>query len=310
MTTPRRPSLLSTAPHDEIGSLRELVGIANAIEAEAVARYAELATLMERRSEGDTAAVLRDMAALEEGHVDMVGRWAAGLGQEVPPAREFVWRLPPELGASWEEARNSSLLTPYRALAIAVVNEERAFALYSYLAAQATDPEVARQAEAMAREELAHAAELRVRRRQAYHREHPGQATPVVRDIEDLAAFRALEGRLEREAAVSHDSIARALDAAGDPDSAALVARLARQERESAGGDGVQAGPAAPAGRGAATLLRAAIQPLERASETYEDLIAHADREDLLLAEQSALHRTVERISLLGRRLEEVETAR
>lgn len=38
------------------------------------------------------------------------------------------------------EIKNSKLLTPYRALATAVRNEERAFAFWSYLAAFADDP--------------------------------------------------------------------------------------------------------------------------------------------------------------------------
>ena len=54
-------------------------------------------------------------------------------------------------------------------------------------------------------------------------------------------------------------------------------------------------------------LLRAALQPLERASELYEDLIARAAGDDLLAAEQIALERVVERISKLGRRIAEVD---
>ena len=63
-------------------------------------------------------------------------------------------------------------MTPYRALSMAVRNEERAFAFWSYVAGFAEDPEIKKSAESMAREELGHVATLRKERRRAYHSEH------------------------------------------------------------------------------------------------------------------------------------------
>ena len=63
-------------------------------------------------------------------------------------------------------------MTPYRALSMAVRNEERAFAVWSYVAGFAEDPEIKKSAESMAREELGHVATLRNERRRAYHSEH------------------------------------------------------------------------------------------------------------------------------------------
>lgn len=300
-----RSQLLLGQPRNKVNDLAELVGIANAIEVEAVTRYAQLAQLMERRGEFNTAATFRGMCELEKGHVDAVGRWATSLHQEIRPPSNFTWHLPPEIGASWGEAQHSSLLTPYRALAIAVTNEERAFAFYAYIAANATDPEVQRQAEMMAREELAHASELRVRRRQAYRREHPGDTAKNL-GIETLAAFRAFERRLEDDAAGFHRRIALALSTAGDAQSAGLVDAMARSEGEPLLGDR----PIVPEelmAKKPSALLHAAMQPLERASEIYEDLIAHAATEELLTAAQTALRSVVERIASLSRRRSEIE---
>lgn len=308
-----RPPLLTVAPEGEVRTLEELVGIANAIEVEAVARYTQLARLMDQRGEHETAATFREMREIEKRHVEAVEHWAAGLHQKIPAAEHFTWRLPPEIGDSWDEAQHSSLLTPYRALAIAVTNEERAFAHYAYLAAQASDPEVMRQAEMMAREELAHAAELRVKRRLAYHREHPDGGTPPAPTVETLSAFRALRRQLEEAAASRHERIATELESIGDTTSASLIADLALREHRQADQDGRAYAAAAKIRDGAPGssrgLLRAALQPLERMSETYEDLIAHASREDLLRAEQDALADVVQRLALIGARLEVLDAS-
>ncbi len=305
-----RPHLLSAAPHDETESLEDLLGLANAIEVEAVARYDQLAEMMERRGEIETAAVFREMSEIEKHHVDAVARRAASLKQGVLPSRDYVWRLPQEIGESWDEAQHSSLLTPYRAFAIAVTNEERAFAYYSYIAARTSDPQVADLAESLALDELAHAAELRVRRRRAYHSEFPGSRAPAAARVESLDDFRDLEQQLERRTAEMHRATAGLLAAAGDAESAALLASMANAESAVEPAASQSSAPPAPSGGStgeAAALLHAALRPLEAASEVYEDLIARAEQEDILTAAQVALRNTVERISILGHRIHEIE---
>ena len=68
----------------------------------------------------------------------------------------------------------------YRALAIAVRNKERAFAFYSYIAAEARSPGVRALAEDLARDELEHAAVLRRERRRAFRRERPAWQSPAM----------------------------------------------------------------------------------------------------------------------------------
>ena len=114
-----------------------LVQVARAIEEEAVRRYALLAELMGDRGEPSVAAAFRLMREEEESHVAAVDRWAASVGDPAPPAMDYSWLLPADLSSSWEEVAGSALLTPYRAFALAVENEERAFSFYAYLAARA-----------------------------------------------------------------------------------------------------------------------------------------------------------------------------
>lgn len=301
--------LLSEEPASDVNTLAELVGLANAIEQEAVARYGFLAEVMEGRGEHETAATFRSMRDLEDEHVLRVEHWASKLGQPIPPVREFLWLLPHDIATSWDEVQNSALLTPYRALAIAVTNEERAFAHYAYIAARATDPEVARQAEVMAGEELAHAAELRVLRRIAYRRAHPGGRREAVPHVETLAEFRELEQRLEAETLSTHLAIVALLEGSGDAASTRLLAEISERGRQTL--SGAAPSPADPAGLPPAgnvnALLWAAVKPLERMSEIYEDLASEAPADDILAAQQGALSRAVERIALIRARIEELE---
>ena len=303
-----RPQLLAAEPGGKVETLDRLLGLANAIEVEAVARYGQLAALMERKGEAETAAVFQEMREIEQRHVAWVAQRAAALDHTLPPASDFTWRLPPELGASWDDVQHSQLLTPYRAFAIAVTNEERAFALYSYLAAGTDDPIVAREAEALALEELTHATELRVRRRLAFRREPTDHSPAPAAEVETLTEFRALDEALARQAATSLHAIAASLAAAEDPESARLVSLLAQRERREGGMATMPPDSAArrhPADQ-CARLLEEALAPLETSSEIYEMLVSRAQHEDLLHAAQSSLQRVVEGIATLGHRIDEI----
>jgi hypothetical protein len=132
--------------------------------------------------------------------------------------------------------------------------------------------------------------------------------------VETLADLRAVELRLAREIAEAHRAIARSLEAAGDPESAGMLSALAHREAKIASFAGTTKAAASarrglPAGQQVTDLLQAALRPLEAASEIYEDIIAHADHEDLMNAAQEALQRVVEGISIVGRRLGELEAA-
>ncbi|TQF39375.1 hypothetical protein UNPF46_13345 [Bradyrhizobium sp. UNPF46] len=168
-----RTSLLSAEPAGVLESLDELFALAHAMEQEAADKYESLAEDMRGQGNDDLAEVFARLADAEREHADSVTQWSQSRRGKRPDPAMVRWEAPetlaPEAAA---EVKTSRLMTPYRALAMAVRNEERAFAFWSYLAAFSHDPEVKKASEAMAREELGHVAALRKERRRAYHREH------------------------------------------------------------------------------------------------------------------------------------------
>ena len=168
-----RTSLLMSEPAGTLKSLDELFALANAMEVEAANRYAELSEDMRRQNKDTLAEVFAQLAAAEREHVDSVTRWSQSRRGKPPDPALVRWEAPETFDA--ETARDigtSRLATPYRALAMAVRNEERAFAFWSYVAAYSQDSEIKQAAEAMAREELGHVSTLRKERRRAYHNEY------------------------------------------------------------------------------------------------------------------------------------------
>jgi len=171
-----RAALLKSEPAGTLRSLDEMFALAHAMEQEAATRYADLADEMQRQNMGELAAVFEHLAAAEREHVDSVTRWSQSRRGKDPDPALVRWEAPETFDAETAtELKTSRLMTPYRALAMAVRNEERAFAFWSYLAAYSEDPEIKNAAEAMAKEELGHVAILRKERRRAYHREHDGK---------------------------------------------------------------------------------------------------------------------------------------
>lgn len=294
-----RTSLLEHDPQTGPVTIETLVGVANAIEQEAVRRYAQLERTMQERGELETAAAFRRMLEEEREHVDAIAKWAAELGVAIPDSQAFEWILPRDLSTSWEAIAGSALLTPYRAFAIAVENEQRAFAFYSYLAAHADDRAVAEQAERLAAEELHHAARMRKWRREAYHRERAqdqgGARAPrsdeiarIARSPEALQAFLAT-----RYAAIveRHRLLAWRLRELGDESGAALLdAFVAAHEVEGADPGAITDDTRARIARAddALHLLVEAQKPLEALGESLEAVLSIASDETFARAEREA----------------------
>lgn len=173
-------------PIEAITDTDQLMAIASGMEREAAERYEQLAARVPELS-----TLFRRLAELERAHEAGIGRWARRDGLAPPQPARFAWDLPETFGDE------SIALTPYGALAIAVRNEERAFAFYTYLAAMAQDGALRRRAESLAREELDHVAQLRSLRRRAFHDERPARR-PAPRTV---AALRRAAAALERELA-------------------------------------------------------------------------------------------------------------
>lgn len=291
--------LLRQEPPARIDSLDDLLGIAMALETEAVRRYAQLAEVMDRRGDAATAATFRTLMAEEGAHVTAVDRWAADLGCTLAGGTPFDWLLPPDIAESWDDLLDRTRLTPYQALSLAVVNEQRAFAFYSHIAAATADPAVRRHAEALAQEELNHAALLRRERRRAYHRGATGTQKPE--RIASPAALDHLARTLFAAAAAGHAALARQLAAAGDAEGAAVLDAIAAAEAAEAGT--VPPAPPADGGRtdgGAADPWMAAAAAVETLAERFADIAAAATDEAVLtraLALQESATRHLVRLS-------------
>jgi rubrerythrin len=106
----------------------------------------------------------------ERAHEKQLTEWAEledlSINRDIGPVR---WEDPGVATTYDAEATDPDQSTPYKALAFAVHNEERAFRFYSYVAANCRDPVVRSHAEVLAHEELGHAAVLRALRRRAWH---------------------------------------------------------------------------------------------------------------------------------------------
>lgn len=285
--------LFESEPFTALSSVEDLLGMALAMEEEAVRRYRQLAAIMESRGSPDTAATFLALAEEEQDHAHAIASLAARLGRPAPAGAAFTWRLPPEIAASWDDLTDRTRVTPYRALAVAVLNEQRGFAWFSYVSANTTDPELRRQAEALAAEELTHAALLRRERRAAFRRERAAAPMEAPATVEELQAL--LAPRLSA-AARRHAAFAAALAASGDTESAALLTRIAAEE-----GGAPPTPPAPPAAR--ADLLRASLAPCAELSELLADIAARATEEPVLLDAQRRQEHSVAHMQAIAGRL-------
>ena len=205
-------SRLGTEPFIRIETLEELFAVAAAMEREAIEGYSELARRMDEEERPELAEVFERLAAEESAHLDNVVGWSQRMTGKEPDLS--VLRAEPDATFDDEGAGTVApeLVDAYRAFSMAVRNEERAFAFWTYVAAQSPSPELRRAAEQMAREELEHVARLRRERRRAFHQARSAAADgegwtlpalenrvaalidEAVRGEADAARARALEG--------------------------------------------------------------------------------------------------------------------
>lgn len=286
-------------------TLAELMAAARAMEREAAVRYEALAEAMARHGNRELAALFADLGAEEREHE---ARIEARMGRRArdddarPPA-PLRWR-PPEATdrEAEEEAGGVWLMTPHRALCLAVENEERAFAFFSRIAAGIEDRPLRQMAEALAREELEHVVRLRLERRRAWRAE----SRSVEAEADAVRSRTALLRRalaIEREAARLYDALGQTAAHAGEPTVAALFRELAEEQRSCLAGlgrraetAGVRAPPAAKAPPGSIPTaprdaLHLALADAERGMRFYEAVAERGvDQDTMEEAQRLALH--------------------
>lgn len=295
-------------PVAEIDTLDQMMDIAVAMEREAARRYDELAAEMERQGNAETAALFRKLADEEREHESGIASWAIREDGRRPQAVAFQWRMPEtfDLGET-----SGYTLTPYRALSIAVHNEECAFAFYSYLAAIAETDELRERAEAFAKGELDHVRRLRARRREAYHAERGGRPRRVA--ATSLGQLHTLAAGLEKASAELNAALARRLETR----SASVLRHIAEEQRANAdrlaekpmAAEEQQGSQTAEAAKTVGVLepgvltalgaLRLGIKNAEEMVQTYLDIAEHAKDEQVMHEAQRLAEQAIAQLTLI-----------
>jgi rubrerythrin len=302
MAAPILPERPEIAP----SSIEEVLAAAHALECAAAYRYRQLGSAMRTVGYDEVARVLEELAAEEQQHVANVEQLSIRILGSVPVGEVVRWVLPETFGS--EELGSPALLTPYKALSVAVRCEERAFAFWSYVAAGATDTAVRTQAEAMARQELFHATKFRIARRKAYAAERRDRARPSQDDRRDLSLeeLRAMRARMEAEAASFLLAAASKLEAIGDPASAKLLRDLLGELDPGAPGAQREAAQAHLQATSTA-LLFDTLGVLERVADRYLDLLARSPGDPMTAELQRLTDATTSQVARLNHRLATLE---
>ena len=299
----------------DVKTTSDLMSIALCAEHEAVRRYAALAEAMHRHGNQEAASMFERMFEEEREHERLIEEWAKLEGVELrTDIGPVVWE-DPQLPTDYDsEAVDPEYSSPYRALAFAVHNEERAFRFYTYVAATADDVAVREHAETLAREELGHAALLRVMRRRAWRaereagRDEPDIEPAIIQTLGDLLAVAASaehclaanlaaltdsHPELEKAAAATQAILADTetrLDTAGEPgeDVARAIELIDNYRKKTAS---MSDDPEA--------LRQRLRSDYDRCFEFYDAVVTHTRDEAVMLAAQKLSESILERIGLL-----------
>ena len=297
MLPSRRFALPKILPPGDVASTEQLMAIASGLEHEAGQRYRDLALRMRLRSEAALADLFLFLANIEEKHAAEVDARAVALIGHVPHQAALAWELPENFD---EEDARSAGLSPYRALSIAVRNEERAFAFYSYIAAYAAAPELQRAAEHLAVDELAHASFLRRERRKAWRAETAPVArfSPLPEAVETLLAEVV---PMEWAAAKAHRALAVHLRTTERPETAGLFDSAADDEEDLARTLSHRLPPATAYSEYElhADSVRNGIKLLEFAFDRYSQIAERATVESVMLEAQALTERALRRLALV-----------
>jgi len=280
-------SLLKQVPRQAVGSVRDFFTVAQAMENEAAARYAALSQRARMQGLLEIADLFDRLSDEKRDHERRLSGWSRAPGEVAEEQAQLEWRLPPTFDdEAGSVLANSQLATPYRVLSMAVRNEERVFAFWTYVASDAGTPRVRQLAERIAREELNHVAVLRHARRRAYHVMRGSVTRPRARSVADRMAESAI---LESHLADQLEHLARHV--AGDDAGAAR--KLAAQSREMADEATSHGSPVSDPG---ALDDSNPLATAERLAESYLDIADLSRSEHVVAAAQSLAQRAIARL--------------
>lgn len=287
LTDEEQMSLLRTEPPEAVRSLDELFAIAHGMELEAQQHYEALARKVRAEGVSTLGELFEWLARAEQAHVEHVDRRCSGWRGKLPDPRDIRWDPPQTFDdETAAELATSQLADEYRVLSMAVRNEERAFALWTYIASRAEGGDIRRAAEAMAQEELEHVAILRRARRQAYHAARSGHARDQRQSPSEALAWAT---KLERQLADLLEDWATTLSGAVRE----CVLDMARQARAAS----PRAVLTAPDLKSADKRNILAIA--ESLVETYLEVSEHSTDEKALAEAQGLAEQAVARLAWL-----------
>lgn len=136
-------------------TLEALMAQALTMEREAVARYTELAEMMETHNNTEVAELFRKMAEYEGHHVDQILADMGWGADSVVPREPGAWASP-ESPESVPVDEMHYLMHPWHALQLALAAEQRAVDFFDALVRDAPSEAVRRAAEEMRAEEVEH----------------------------------------------------------------------------------------------------------------------------------------------------------
>lgn len=142
-----------------IDSVASLLAHAHHMEAEAQARYEDLARRMDAIPRPDLAQFFHKMALIEQKHVDQVAEMADAL--ELPAIDDTLVTWPAGGAPETMVADPETLAGPREAIMEAMAGEDRAVSFFESVAARTTDQSVRTMATELAAEERHHVSLLR-----------------------------------------------------------------------------------------------------------------------------------------------------
>ncbi len=160
----------------DIKSPGQLLAAALAAERDANRHYADLAARMRHFGNQESTALFERLADEGREREQKILEWAELERVQMPEFTEPVAWEDPLMPTTYDaEARDPYRSTPYKALAYAAHNTDRAFHLYTHISATAGDPHTESYAKILAGDALNRSRLLQSRRRRAYHLEHRGE---------------------------------------------------------------------------------------------------------------------------------------
>jgi len=299
----------------DVQTASDLMSIALQAEHEAIRHYTLLAEAMRKQGNQEATSLFERIIEEERGHESLIEEWAKLEGVELHTnIGPIVWE-DPQVSTNYDrEAIDPVHSTPFRALAFAVHNEERAFRFYTQVAATAEDETVRKYAEILAQEELGHAALLRTMRRRAWHaeqearHEEPDIDPSAVQTLADLLAVARSAERCLADNLAALGKTRPELNQLGNTMRHTLKDIEARQKTiEKPGEKAARAIQAIEAykSKTASTpvdpdaLLERLSTDTDRCFAFYDAVVTHAKDEAVMLAAQKLSESILERAGIL-----------